>query len=395
MNKKIIVLGIISMFLMSSNVAVSTISSLEIKTANANDDWDIIVDDDGGEDYTSIQEAIDNAWPGCRIFVKSGNYESIRLPVDIAGLTIHGENKTNTYIIGQEGDHYVVWIRYGSETNISGFTVMNGEYGIEYRGSYNIIAGNIVKENSYGGIHNHDKSSYNVITGNIVTENNNQWGGTGITIYGSYNEISDNIVTNHNDEGIGLDGRDITHHNIVTGNIIKNNEVGIGFLRDDADHNTISDNTISNNEYGIEIWAGGSYNNIFRNNITNNEYGIINGNDCHNNTFYYNNLINNDKNAYDDEKTDNLWDDGTGKGNYWDDYSGVDLNPRDGIGDSPYKIKDHDFDPSNNNVDRYPLKKPYPKVKTHTQNRAIQTPFLNFLENHPNMFPVLRQLLGL
>jgi len=29
------------------------------------------------------------------------------------------------------------------------------------------------------------------------------------------------------------------------------------------------------------------------------------------------------------------------------------------------------------------------------RNRAINTPFLNFLQNHPNLFPILRQLLGL
>jgi len=28
------------------------------------------------------------------------------------------------------------------------------------------------------------------------------------------------------------------------------------------------------------------------------------------------------------------------------------------------------------------------------RNRAVNTPFLNFLENHPNLFPILRHLLG-
>lgn len=30
-----------------------------------------------------------------------------------------------------------------------------------------------------------------------------------------------------------------------------------------------------------------------------------------------------------------------------------------------------------------------------TKNRAIESPFLNFLQNHPNLFPILRLLLGL
>jgi len=433
MNKKIIVLGIISMFLLSSNVAVSTISSLEIKTANANDDWDIIVDDDGGEDYTSIQEAIDNAWPDARILVKSGNYESI--DVDIAGLTIHGENKINTYIDGSE--NYVAVDIESGETNISGFTIMNGEYGIQYGGSYNIITENIVKENNKEGMGTWEVSSYNVITENIVKENNNG----GIEVLGSYNVISNNIITNHNDRGIMLDGRGNTNYNTITNNIIKNNGAGVAFLWENASHNDVSDNTISDNGDGIWIWLGGSYNNIFRNNITDNKYGIhirasygtsnniisdntISNNentgiwigwdasynqvfrnnitdnkdgiildDSHNNSIYHNNLINNSENNAYDRNKGNIWDDGTGKGNYWDDYIGVDLNPRDRIGDSPYKIKDDDLNPFNNSEDRYPLMKPYPNVKSRQQ--SIKSPFLNFLENHPILYQLLQRLLKL
>jgi len=29
------------------------------------------------------------------------------------------------------------------------------------------------------------------------------------------------------------------------------------------------------------------------------------------------------------------------------------------------------------------------------KNKAVNSPFLQFLENHPNLFPLLRQLLGL
>ena len=29
------------------------------------------------------------------------------------------------------------------------------------------------------------------------------------------------------------------------------------------------------------------------------------------------------------------------------------------------------------------------------KNKAMNTPFFNFLENHPNLFPILRQLMGL
>jgi len=37
----------------------------------------------------------------------------------------------------------------------------------------------------------------------------------------------------------------------------------------------------------------------------------------------------------------------------------------------------------------------YVEIYVKSKNRAITSPFLNFLQNHMNLFPILRQLLGL
>jgi hypothetical protein len=76
----------------------------------------------------------------------------------------------------------------------------------------------------------------------------------------------------------------------------------------------------------------------------------------------------------------NVWDDGyPSGGNYWSDYTGVDLysgpyqneTSSDGIGDTPYDIDE-------NNVDHYPLMKPWtPKPPVITATVDIQPQTLN------------------
>ena len=78
------------------------------------------------------------------------------------------------------------------------------------------------------------------------------------------------------------------------------------------------------------------------------------------NMIYHNNFIDNPSyNALDIlfsgySSSTTQWDNGM-EGNYWDDYDGPDLFPRDGIGDIPYGIPHHPL----KTKDRFPLMKPY------------------------------------
>jgi parallel beta-helix repeat protein len=108
---------------------------------------------------------------------------------------------------------------------------------------------------------------------------------------------------------------------------------------------------------GIHLLSG-SNNSIVGNNITNCVGEGITL-ESSNNTIYHNNFINNTKQVWTDST--NFWDDDyPSGGNYWSDYSDVDLywgshqneTGSDGIGDTPYIIDE-------NNNDNYPLMSPY------------------------------------
>jgi nitrous oxidase accessory protein NosD len=82
----------------------------------------------------------------------------------------------------------------------------------------------------------------------------------------------------------------------------------------------------------------------------------------------------------------NYWNDSyPSGGNYWDDYHGIDVSPRDGFGDTPYSI------PGGLNKDYFPLMKPYGKSK----NKALSPVEGSQLERLVELFPVLWRLLNL
>jgi parallel beta-helix repeat protein len=131
-------------------------------------------------------------------------------------------------------------------------------------------------------------------------------------------EISNNYIKNGG-HGIYLKGS--TSNNLID-NIIENNNVGI--YLSNSDINTIKNNEIKNNNAnGIFINSQSTSNTIYQNDFSNNMDS--NAKDYGTNNWDYNN-----------------------KGNYWDDYDGLDEN-NDDIGDTPYEIS------GASNQDNYPL----------------------------------------
>ena len=209
------------------------------------------VDDDGGADFTKIQDAINAASPGDTIYVNNGTYyEHIYIS---KSLTLIGENKYATIIDGS-GYGSAVRISYTHDVWLAGFTLRNAETGIVLYGSYNnTIVSNVVTNSTWGGPY---------------------WGG-GIYLDYSYNNtVGDNTVSNTTEVGIWLN----SYNNIVAGNTITDivqpqprYYSGI-HLEDYAHDNTIRGNTISKRSVGIYLESG-----AYRNNIVDNVMSDITG----------------------------------------------------------------------------------------------------------------------
>ena len=158
-------------------------------------------------DYSSIQEAINNANVGDTILVEAGTYyENV---VVNKSVSLIGEDKYSTIIDGNSSGSAVCVVV--DHVTVKGFTVQNG------RGNMAIGLGD------------------------------------GVCVCSNGNNISDNIVINDAYCGIRLIS---TSNNIVTGNYVASNNVGIELSG--SDHNTITGNNASSNTYGVRISSGGN-----------------------------------------------------------------------------------------------------------------------------------------
>ena len=241
MNKVII----ISLVLLLSTPSVRVLDSGGIETSNI-----IYVGGSGYGNYSSIQQAIDNASSGDTIFIytySSPYYENIVIDKP---LTLIGEDQDTTIIDGRmNGD--VILIE-SSNVVISNLTIVNCSF--EYSNIHLVYSNN------------------NSITNCRISSNDN-----GIRMYNSNNNVISSCIisscysySRKNYYGISLSN---SNNNIITDNYIRFNSIGVSISQ--SNNNYIHNCEIYSNKLsGISI-AYSDNNRIYNSHILNNaESGI-------------------------------------------------------------------------------------------------------------------------
>ncbi|MFA7035945.1 MAG: NosD domain-containing protein [Methanosarcina sp.] len=212
---------------------------------------EIIVDDDYGADFISIQEAVNNSVTGDIIIVRSGTYTENVL-VDVTGITIRSESNNGSVQVKPLNESTGTLLITADNITVSGLNITGAskdsyKNAIFTYGDMNNVTGNTVENGS-------------IFLGSCTLENL-----TGI-LYGEMNNVTGNIIEN----GSIFLGPEISD-NLIAENKISNGEEGV-HISCCGINNTVSGNTISNCSTGIYEYDQGA--NIHNNRITDCDYGI-------------------------------------------------------------------------------------------------------------------------
>jgi parallel beta-helix repeat protein len=258
--KKGIICVLVCMLMILSTIVPVSGTTVSKKTSQPLTRGNILyVGGSGPNNYTKIQDAVDNASSGDTVFVyddSSPYKENITIT---KSLTIQGENKYTTIIDGSHGIGQSFSITSDNVT-ITSFTIQNTGIAVYIGGvggtaSHNIVTNTIILNASVGVV---------MFYGDPMIADFSSYG---------YNTISDNYIKNTTYEGIVVNQG---QKNLITRNTITENHGS-----DEKGHPG----------FGIEV--SGAFNNISYNNVSdNNGYGIIIG-DTYKTIVYRNNIENN------------------------------------------------------------------------------------------------------
>lgn len=357
--RSLITIIIFSLLFLSGNIIIFT-SMNTAASENKETNTVLYVGGTGPQNYTSIQNAVDNATEGDTVYVSTGiYYEKVNLTKSI---NLIGEDKEKTVICNPG---IIVYVST-AEVTIKNFTITGGEVGIYLHNATNTNILNCkLSYTTKHGIYFRRSSNNTIVYTEIFS---NAEDGIRLDYSSSYNTISDSSISEN-----GLDGISIfqtSNHNIISDTNISSNGVYGIFIATYSSYNTILNSNISKNQHGIYL-SNSSHNFITNSTISSSDYvGVgfhLSSNNCvvnstivdnyagfhlsnsTNNLIFHNNIINNTYQAFDIEGN-NSWDNGV-EGNYWSDYAGGDAN-EDGVGDTPYII-------DSNSRDNFPLIIPF------------------------------------
>jgi len=306
MNRKIMCMGIVSMFILLSLTTLS-VSAIETeittktgKTIYVDDDWE---DDPDNHKWNTIQEGIDDAKDGDTVYVYSGTYEE-NIDIKHKSSNLIGETEEYPLIKGSlslskcktskvegfkfhyEGTNYCITLSESQDCKfINNIVETDGEDAIEVesmgliseKSLRNVISGNTIT----------DKSQYHSIisirlgykSGSTTVSNNKITGGS-IIIFSSDNRIlNNNLIDCSDSSAIGVyKGLTSVENNWIYENTIEIPSYYVVGIDIGSDNNKIYDNTIlcvGEDEYSHGILIGYcNENEVYKNDITDAKYAI-------------------------------------------------------------------------------------------------------------------------
>jgi hypothetical protein len=230
-------------------------------------------------------------------------------------------------ITGSGALYFGIWLE--SNNNIvRNCRIQDFSYGMFVMGNNNLIENVVCSGNSWAGIDILGLSTGNTIRDSVFSSNTGQQG-QGILLTGNvtYNRFI-NVTSRLNSRGVSVQSS--SNYNTFTDLTVDGN-TGYGIEINESNNNKVNSSRIRNNPVGISVGDGTGSNLIYNNYFDNTDNANI----------YPNSGVNN----WNITKTPgtNIIGDSYLGGNFWDDYSGQDLDG-DGLGDSAYSLGSGNFD---------------------------------------------------
>jgi len=404
---KCLAVGIILLFIGTCIIPAIAQVIKESSQPASKDHW-LYVGGSGPGNYTTIQDAINDASDGDTVFVyddSSPYVENVKINKSVFVL---GENRDTTEIKAYYYNDDIITV-FADNVVVSSFTIRDGPGGIGIYSSHDVtIVSNKISETGVGidvesssnisildnifdlnyiivviqyssncNIHYNDFTALRRTIGKTIGPPSGPPLGLGGlrnssiqgNIFRGWTEYSymmggsccDNIISNNSFTGGGfiyIDLKDSNRNTICNNSITGISAYGDGISLAESNNNIIKNNYIGQNTNGIMLSYASNNNSIIGNTFDGNDL------DCYlsssnNNLIYYNNFIT-QNHVFDDGE--NNWNNGyPSAGNHWYSYTGVDHlsgpgqneSGPDGVGDTPYDI------PGGFNQDHYPLMLPY------------------------------------
>jgi uncharacterized repeat protein (TIGR01451 family) len=245
-----------------------------------------------GENYTTIQDAVNAAGSGDTIIVRDGTYTE-NVDVNVEGLTIKSEHGAAVTTVQAADPNDPVFNISSDYVSISEFTVRNANgpwsSGIHLWNAEHCTISRITATSNFIGIYldasngNHlynSSASSNSGAGIYLYSSNSNYiynnSASSNTYYGiyldssSFNHIYDNDATSNSFHGIYLysSGSNYLYNNFASSNTYW------GITLWDSKSNEFSSNIVSNNGYGIDLSQASDNNKLRGNSASSNKYGI-------------------------------------------------------------------------------------------------------------------------